>query len=163
MTLPILDWSLDLGWDPKYGGILYFVDIEGKQPVQYEWDLKLWWPHNEAIYATLLATSLTEGGHYEEWFERILKWSLKHFPDRQHGEWFGYLHRDGSLSHDLKGNMWKGPSHLPRQQLYCHLLLKEMLARASAALGLQYRSNSRAASSLAAPDPLSPSPVQNSL
>jgi len=128
-ALPMLDWSLDLGWDPKYGGILYFVDIEGKQPVQYEWDMKLWWPHNEAIYGTLLAYSLTGKRSYEEWFERILKWSLKHFPDRQHGEWFGYLHRDGSLSHDLKGNMWKGPFHLPRQQLYCHLLLKEMLSR----------------------------------
>ena len=127
-ALPILDWSLELGWDPKYGGILYFVDSEGKQPVQYEWDMKLWWPHNEAIYATLLAYSLTGQRSYEEWFERILKWSLKHFPDRQHGEWFGYLHRDGSLSHDLKGNMWKGPFHLPRQQLYCHLLLQEMLA-----------------------------------
>lgn len=128
-ALPILDWSLDLGWDPKYGGILYFVDIEGKQPVQYEWDMKLWWPHNEAIYGCLLAYSLTGKRYYEEWFERVLKWSLKRYPDRQYGEWFGYLHRDGSLSHDLKGNMWKGPFHLPRQQLYCHLLLQEMLGR----------------------------------
>ncbi len=29
----------------------------------------------------------------------------------------------------MKGNMWKGPFHLPRQQLYCHLLLKEMAAK----------------------------------
>jgi N-acylglucosamine 2-epimerase len=125
-ALPILDWSLESGWDPRYGGILYFIDVEGKQPVQYEWDMKLWWPHNEAIYATLLAYSLTGDTRYEAWFERILKWSLARFPDRQYGEWFGYLHRDGSLSHDLKGNMWKGPFHLPRQQLYCHLLLEEM-------------------------------------
>jgi N-acylglucosamine 2-epimerase len=126
-SLPILDWSLDWGWDPKYGGILYFVDVEGRQPVQYEWDMKLWWPHNEAIYGTLLACSLTKDKKYEDWFERVLRWSLRHFPDKQYGEWFGYLHRDGSLSHDLKGNMWKGPFHLPRMQLYCHLLFKEML------------------------------------
>jgi len=129
-ALPILDWSLDLGWDPKYGGILYFVDIEGRQPVQYEWDMKLFWPHNEAIYATLLAWSLTGDPKYERWFEKILKWALARFPDRQYGEWFGYLHRDGSVSHDLKGNMWKGPFHIPRQQLYCHLLLEEMLKKA---------------------------------
>jgi N-acylglucosamine 2-epimerase len=129
-ALPILDWSLDLGWDQKYGGILYFVDIEGKQPVQYEWDMKLFWPHNEAIYATLLAYSLTGDPKYERWFEKILKWALARFPDRRYGEWFGYLHRDGSVSHDLKGNMWKGPFHLPRQQLYCHLLLEEMLKKA---------------------------------
>ncbi len=127
-ALPILDWSLDRGWDPKYGGILYFVDVEGKQPVQYEWDMKLFWPHNEALYATLLAYFLTGNRRYEAWFEKVLKWTLAHFPDRQYGEWFGYLHRDGSVSHDLKGNMWKGPFHIPRQQLYCHLLLEEMIA-----------------------------------
>ncbi|MGA2975817.1 MAG: AGE family epimerase/isomerase [Spirochaetia bacterium] len=128
-VLPILDWSLESGWDPKYGGILYFIDVEGRQPVQYEWDMKLWWPHNEAINATLLAHSLTGEKRYEAWFEKILKWSLARFADKKHGEWFGYLHRDGSLSHDLKGNMWKGPFHLPRQQLFCHLLLEEMKGR----------------------------------
>jgi N-acylglucosamine 2-epimerase len=125
--LPLLDWSLDAGWDPKYGGILYFVDVEGRQPVQYEWDMKLWWPHNEAIYATLLAHALTGDRKYEQWFEKIYAWAMARFPDRRHGEWFGYLHRDGSLSHDLKGNMFKGPFHLPRMQLYCHLLLEQML------------------------------------
>ncbi len=128
-ALEILDWSLVLGWDEKYGGILYFVDIEGKQPVQYEWDMKLFWPHNEAIYATLLAYSLTGEQKYEAWFEKILKWAMKRFPDRKYGEWIGYLHRDGSVSHDLKGNMWKGAFHVPRMQLYCHMLLEEMRAK----------------------------------
>lgn len=46
-----------------------------------------------------------------------------HFPDPRHGEWFGYLHRDGSISSRLKGNHWKGPFHLPRMQWYCWKLL----------------------------------------
>jgi N-acylglucosamine 2-epimerase len=129
-ALPILDWSLELGWDKKHGGILYFVDIEGRQPVQLEWDMKLWWPHTEAIYATLLAFTLTGEKKYEKWFETILSWSLKHFPDKAHGEWIGYLHRDGTVALDLKGSYFKGPFHLPRQQLFCHLLLKEMLGKA---------------------------------
>jgi N-acylglucosamine 2-epimerase len=129
-ALPVLEWSLELGWDPKYGGILYFVDIEGRQPVQYEWDMKLFWPHNEAIYAALLAYDLTGDPKWERWFEKILKWSMARFPDRQYGEWIGYLHRDGSVSHDLKGNMWKGAFHVPRMLLYCHLLLEEMLKKA---------------------------------
>jgi len=127
-TLPIIDWSLDAGWDRRHGGILYFVDAEGRQPVQYEWDMKLWWVHNEALYAVLLAHIMTGEKKYEQWFEKILSWSLARFPDATCGEWYGYLHRDGSVSHDLKGNMWKGPFHLPRQQLFCHLLLKESLA-----------------------------------
>jgi N-acylglucosamine 2-epimerase len=130
-ALPVLDWSLEMGWDKRYGGILYFLDIEGRQPVQLEWDMKLWWPHNEAIYATLLAYALTGEEKYSKWFEKILKWSLKHFPDKKYGEWIGYLHRDGSVALDLKGNYFKGPFHLPRQQLFCHLLLKEMLSKAS--------------------------------
>jgi N-acylglucosamine 2-epimerase len=129
-ALPILDWSLEMGWDKKHGGILYFLDIEGRQPFQLEWDMKLWWPHNEAIYATLLAYALTGEQKYERWFEKILDWSLKHFPDKKHGEWIGYLHRDGTVALDLKGSYFKGPFHLPRQQLFCHLLLKEMLAKA---------------------------------
>ena len=105
----------------------YFLDVEGRQPVQLEWDMKLWWPHNEAIYAALLAYQLTGESRYEKWFEKVLDWSLKRFPDDEHGEWIGYLHRDGSIALDMKGNIFKGPFHLPRQQLNCHLILKEML------------------------------------
>jgi N-acylglucosamine 2-epimerase len=126
LGLTILDWSLDFGWDHEYGGILYFKDCKGKPCEQYEHDMKLWWPHNEAIYATLLAHHLTGEKKYEEWHQRIHDWSYAHFPDRRNGEWFGYLHRDGSVSCTLKGNMWKGPFHLPRMQLYCWKLLEEM-------------------------------------
>jgi N-acylglucosamine 2-epimerase len=126
-ALPLLDWHLDLGWDKDHGGLFYFLDIEGRQPVQLEWDMKLWWPHNEAIYATLLAHHMTGENKYLDWFEKLHDWSTKRFPDREFGEWLGYLHRDGSLALDCKGNFFKGPFHVPRQQLYCHLLLKEML------------------------------------
>ena len=122
----ILDWSLDIGWDSEYGGIYYFRDCKGKPCPQYEHDMKLWWPHNEAIYATLLAYHLTGRGKYAEWHQKIHDWAYAHFPDNENGEWFGYLHRDGSLSCRLKGNMWKGPFHLPRMELNCWKLLEEM-------------------------------------
>jgi len=129
-AVPLLDWALEIGWDSKYGGLFSFVDVEGKHPVQLEWDMKLWWPHNEAIYGTLLAYSLTNEKRYEDWFEKILDWSIQLFPDKEYGEWIGYLHRDGSMALDLKGNYFKGPFHIPRQQLYCHLLLKKMTDKA---------------------------------
>ena len=125
-TLPLLDWSLELGWDDRYGGLFSFVDVDGRQAEQVEWDMKYWWPHTEAIYAALLAHALTDDRKYIDWFDRLLDWSLAHFQDKTHGEWFGYLHRDGSTALDLKGNNWKGPFHLPRQQLFCHQLLEEM-------------------------------------
>lgn len=122
----ILDWSLELGWDRQYGGLLYFVDIEGKPPEPYEHDMKLWWPHNEAIYACLLAYHLTGNPNYEQWHQKLHDYAYTHFPDRKNGEWFKYLHRDGSISSTVKGNRWGGPFHLPRMQFNCWKLLEEM-------------------------------------
>jgi N-acylglucosamine 2-epimerase len=127
-ALPLVDWALEWGWDKKYGGMYYFVDVEGRQPVQLEWDMKLWWPHNEVILATLMAYCLSGEKHYLRRFLEAHTWSQNRFPDHKYGEWFGYLHRDGSLALNLKGSYWKGPFHLPRQQLYCHLLLRDMLS-----------------------------------
>ena len=122
----ILDWMWRRGWDTEYGGILYFRDIYDK-PVQEYWhDMKFWWPQNEAIIATLLAYHLTGDEKYARWHTMIHDWAHTHFADRAHGEWFGYLHRDGRVSVPLKGNLWKGPFHLPRMQLTCWRILEEM-------------------------------------
>jgi len=122
--LTILDWMWARGWDEDCGGVFYFRDLRGL-PVQEYWhDMKFWWPHNEAIIATLLAWQLTGDEKYARWHRLVHDWSFAHFPDREHGEWFGYLHRDGSVSVRLKGNMWKGPFHLPRMLWYCLRLLE---------------------------------------
>ncbi|QEG39203.1 AGE family epimerase/isomerase [Roseimaritima ulvae] len=119
----MLDWMWERGWDSQHGGMLYFVDLYGL-PVQEYWhDMKFWWPQNETIIATLLAYMLTGDPKYADWHRQIHDWAYRHFPDPEHGEWFGYLHRDGSLSSTLKGNLWKGPFHLPRMQLVCWQLL----------------------------------------
>ena len=122
----MLDWMWQRGWDEQYGGILYFVDLHGL-PVQEYWhDMKFWWPQNETIIATLLAYHLTGDSKYAEWHTAIHDWTYAHFPDREFGEWFGYLHRDGRISVPLKGNLWKGPFHMPRMQLVCWKLLEGM-------------------------------------
>lgn len=124
----MLDWMWERGWDREYGGILYFRDLHGK-PVQEYWhDMKFWWPHNETIIATLLAYQLTGDPKYAAMHEQVHDWAYAHFPDREFGEWYGYLHRDGSVSVQLKGNMWKGPYHLPRMQWACWRILQEMRA-----------------------------------
>jgi N-acylglucosamine 2-epimerase len=122
----IIDYSFELGWDRVYGGIFYFRDARGLAATEYWHDMKFWWPHNEAIIATLLGYYLTKDPKYARWHRMVHDWAYAHFPDPLHGEWFGYLHRDGSLSTSLKGNMWKGPFHLPRMQWYCWQRLEEM-------------------------------------
>ena len=66
----------------------------------------------EAVIATLHAYHQTNDGHYLKLFNQAYDWALRHFKVT-YGEWYGYLHRDGSLSVDLKGNIYKGPSMFP--------------------------------------------------
>ena len=120
----MLDWMWTRGWDKDHGGILYFTDVHG-HPVQEYWhDMKFWWPQNEAIIATLLAHHLTGDPKYADWHKQIHDWAYRCFPDRKHGEWFGYLDRTGRVTSTLKGNLWKGPFHLPRMQLICSRILE---------------------------------------
>lgn len=120
----ILDWMWKRGWDEEHGGVFSFRDLRGL-PVQEYWhDMKFWWPHCEALIATLLAWTLTGEERYAGWHRQVHEWSFKHFPDPEFGEWFGYLHRDGSVSVPLKGNMWKGPFHVPRMLWHCWRMLE---------------------------------------
>jgi N-acylglucosamine 2-epimerase len=96
-------------------------------PVQEYWqDMKFWWPQNEAIIATLLAYQLTGDSKYSTWHQMIHDWVYKNFPDPEYGEWYGYLHRDGRISVPLKGNLWKGPFHIPRMQMMAWQILEEI-------------------------------------
>ncbi len=120
----ILDGMWTRGWDREHGGILYNVDLRGLSVQEYWHHMKFWWPHNEAIIATLLAWELTQDTKYLEWHAMVHDWAHKHFADPEQGEWFGYLQRDGQPTTHLKGGTWKGPFHLPRMQLYCWKLLE---------------------------------------
>ena len=125
MGLEILDWMWERGWDSEYGGLYYFRDVYGL-PVQEYWhDMKFWWPHCEAIIATSLASIMTDDPKYASWHRQVHQWSFQHFGDPEHGEWYGYLHRDGGVSNTLKGSLWKGPFHLPRMLWYCWKLWEE--------------------------------------
>ena len=125
----MVDWTWARGWDRKYSRILYFTDVK-RLPVQEYWhDMKFWWPQTEAIVATLMAHRLTGDPKYAGWHQQAHDWAYRHFPDPEHGEWFGYLHRDGRISSTLKGNLWKGPFHLPRMQLIGWKLLEGSTGR----------------------------------
>lgn len=126
LGLKITDWMWNWGWDKKYGGILYYLDVK-ETPIQEYWhDMKFWWPQCEALIATLMAYWLTNDEKYANWHLSLHKWVFNSFPDKEYGEWFGYLHRDGRISSTLKGNYWKGPFHIPRMQLKCWQILDHM-------------------------------------
>ena len=88
--------------------------------------MKLWWVHNEALIASLMAYALTGDEKYWERFLLLHEYVFSHFVDEEYGEWYGYLHRDGTVSHMQKGSMWKGPYHLPRCLMLCDELLTKI-------------------------------------
>lgn len=122
-ALDIFDCAFERGWDREGGGMLYFVDLDGRPCEQLEWDMKLWWVHNEVLIASLMAYLATGEEKYWSRFELVHDYAFSHFLDREGGEWYGYLHRDGSVSHTQKGSLWKGPYHLPRCLMLCDGLL----------------------------------------
>lgn len=105
---------LKYGWDQKYGGIFYMMDIKGHPTQQLEWDQKLWWVHQEAILAVLKGYMHTGDKRCWEWFEKLHDYAWKHFADNEYGEWYGYLNRRGEVLLPLKGGKWKGCFHTPR-------------------------------------------------
>lgn len=122
----ILDWMWDWGWDKEYGGIIYYRDALNKPGSEYWHDMKFWWPQTEAIISTLMAYAETGESRFAERFDAIYEWTTKLFPDREYGEWFGYFHRDGRRSTELKGNMYKGPFHIPRMYIECYGIASRM-------------------------------------
>lgn len=106
--------TLDYAWDKDFGGILYFMDAEGRPPQQLEWDQKLWWVHVETLISLLKGYQLTGNPACRDWFLRVHDYTWSHFPDPDYGEWFGYLNRRGEVLLPLKGGKWKGCFHVPR-------------------------------------------------
>lgn len=119
-------WTIERGWDQKYGGIYYYQDFEGYPTEKLESGMKLWWVHAEALCAFLLAYRITGNPDYSEWFEKIRAWTWEHFRDPLHGEWYGYLDNRGNPASTLKGGKWKGMFHIPRALLFCRNILAEI-------------------------------------
>ena len=118
----IIDITWPLGWDEKHGGIIAFTDVCKKPPVQLEWDMKLWWPQCETMIALRMAYILFKEDKYKEMYETAKDYCKKHFVDKECGEWYGYLHYDNTVSTSLKGNIFKGPFHIPRLYMIMSVL-----------------------------------------
>jgi N-acylglucosamine 2-epimerase len=118
MLLDAILGALEYGWDKEYGGLYYFQDIDGRPPVALESNMKLWWPHTEAIYACAMAYKHTGDKRYLEWWRRVDAYSFRVFADAKDGEWFGYCDRRGEVATAMKGGPYKGIFHVPRCLLF---------------------------------------------
>jgi N-acylglucosamine 2-epimerase len=123
--------SVAVGWDEVHGGLLRFVDREGGAPKgaptggRYEalvtdtWDLKLWWPHSEALYATLLAWSLNGDPELVASYEKFHRYTFGTFPNqnRHVGEWIQIRDRQGRPVERVVALPVKDPYHILRNMM----------------------------------------------
>ncbi|MFI4912607.1 MAG: AGE family epimerase/isomerase [Sedimentisphaeraceae bacterium JB056] len=117
MAFDIIRGSMDFGWDKEFGGLYYFMDVENKPTLQLESDMKLWWPHTEAIYALGLAYKKTGSEFWLDILNDVHDYTFDHFVDEENGGWYGYCDRRGNLTHTSKGGNYKGFFHVPRAML----------------------------------------------
>ena len=127
----VFNFAIEAGWDKEYGGLLYFIDCKGLPTEAYEHDMKLWWPHNEILIASMMAYRDTGNEAYYDWFAKTLDYCRQVFSDPEYGEWYGYLRRDGKPTMpSTKGSTFKGPFHLPRMLVMVDQMMGEVLDRA---------------------------------
>jgi mannobiose 2-epimerase len=100
---------LDQAVDPD-GGLLYEADPSGIIDTGKEW-----WPQAEAVVGFLNAYQLSGQEHFRKAAEKSWDFIEKYIVDRQHGEWFWKVSREGILSPDkFKVDQWKCPYHNSR-------------------------------------------------
>lgn len=93
----------EYGWDKKFGGIFYFMDLKGAPTQELEWDQKLWWVHIETLITMIKGYAFTGDKRCLEWFKRVHDYAWEHFRDNEYPEWFGYLDRRGESSSASEG------------------------------------------------------------
>ena len=116
----------EYGWDKEYGGIFYFMDLQGHPTQEHEWDQKLWWVHIETLISMIKGYQLTGDERCLEWFKKVHDYVWTHFKDPEYPEWYGYLNRRGEVLLEGKGGKWKGCFHVPRGLYQCWQILEKL-------------------------------------
>ncbi len=117
-----VDWTYHKAWDDVNGGIFAYLDAAGKTPEPLDWhketntawDDKIWWVNCESLSCFAMAYAASTDAKYLTMFERQYDFCMQHFYDKEYGEWYERLYRDGSVKVADKGTPWKCAYHLVR-------------------------------------------------
>ena len=66
------------GWDKQHGGLFNFLDADGLPPMKIEWNMKFWWPHQEALIGLLHAYRETRDPQIFAEFEKVMEYCWKY-------------------------------------------------------------------------------------
>lgn len=124
-AIDAIQWHIELGWDDEFGGIVLARDAAGSF-WEKNADAKIWWVHTEALYALLLAYSISRESWCLDWFQRVHDYSFTHFPVPQYGEWIQNLDRRGNKLAGTIALPVKDPFHLARALMNCIGVLEQL-------------------------------------
>jgi N-acylglucosamine 2-epimerase len=117
-AIDCIRWHIETGWDYDYGGILLAINAKGSF-WEDKWDTKLWWTHAEALYALLLAYSISGEKWCLDWFIKVHNYAFSHFPVPGYGEWYQRLDRFGNHISNIADMPVKDPFHVARALINC--------------------------------------------
>ncbi len=132
--------AIEAGWDTEFGGLFRFTDATGGQPKgaktgdPYEtlildtWDSKLWWPHSEMLYTTLLSYALTKDREFASLYNMAHEYVFNTFPDKENdtGEWVQIRDRIGNPIEKVVALPVKDPYHIMRNIILIIELLEQI-------------------------------------
>ena len=117
----LLKNSFSIGWDNEFGGLRRFVLDELKEPIfpmeqliLDTHDTKLWWPHSETLYTSLLLYELTNDNRFLEMYLKTKDYVFANFPNKELGEWIQILDRKGQPLNKVVALPVKDPFHILR-------------------------------------------------
>lgn len=142
----IMKATFSKGWDERFGGLYYYMGIQGlplegkildekeenvaRQMLQ-DCQNKLWWVHTESLYALLLYGLTQQDGKVMEYFDQLEQYVFRTFPnpDKNIGEWIFLRKRDGSPADNEVGGRLpiKDPFHPIRNIVLIMELLKKYM------------------------------------
>jgi mannose/cellobiose epimerase-like protein (N-acyl-D-glucosamine 2-epimerase family) len=103
----LYEQALSVGWDEKYGGLVYGVAPDGT----FASADKYFWVHAEAVSAAYRLFKITDKKRYIEDYNRIWEYSLECLVDHQYGAWYRVLTREGEKIDNQKSPMGKVDYH----------------------------------------------------
>lgn len=136
----IFNATVEIGLDKEYGGLLRFVDKnKGMKPegrligdrfeelINETWDTKIWWPHSELLYTSLLLYYRTKDADLLNKYYDAHDYIFKTFPNpnKDIGEWIQIRDRQGEPMNKVVALPVKDPFHILRN----FILIVDLLDR----------------------------------
>lgn len=115
--------AADYGIDREHGGLYVEGPHDGPgQPTEKEF-----WQNAECLIALLDACLLLNDVKYWDGYVNVHRFVFDRFINREVGEWFALLERDGTVRWDYMGHAWKISYHTVRAVIQSVRRLKQLV------------------------------------